>query len=122
VLFSDVDLVAPGGNLTAYVSEEFTLHTKLTSIHRPHSFDAVKNARHRSMKFGQSILLDWEEDEIAGPDTESRETLLEIAKMTSNAYLQPSDKGWYSLGENWTTVRLTLTLILNDSFITHVGI
>ena len=58
------------------------------------------------MKFGQSTLFDWDEGEIVGPDTESRETLLLLAKMTSNAYLQPDDKGWYSLGENWTTVRL----------------
>ena len=56
------------------------------------------------MKFGQSTPLDWNEEEIIGPDVESRETLLILAKMTSNAYLQPDDKGWYPLGENWTTV------------------
>ena len=106
VLFSDVDHTSYRGNLTTYVSEEYTLVTRSTPIHRPRSFDAVRNARHRSMKFGQSVLLDWDEDEIAGPDTESRETLLVLAKMTSNAYLQPDDKGWYSLGENWTSVRV----------------
>ena len=122
VIFSDVDRTSSGGNLTTYASEEYSLDTKLTPIHRPHSFDAVKNARYRSMKFDQSALLDWDEDEIVGPDTESRETLLVLAKMTSNAYLQPSDKGWYSLGGNWTTVRLALTLTLNNSFVTRTGV
>lgn len=58
------------------------------------------------MKFGQSTILDWDEEEVMGPDVNSRETLLMLAKMTSNAYLQPDDKGWYPLGENWTTVWL----------------
>lgn len=104
VIFSNVDHLSYGRNLTTYVSEEYTLDTRLTPVHRPHSFDAIRHARYHSMKFGQSISLDWEEDEIVGPDIESRETLLVLAKMTSNAYLQPDDKGWYSLGENWTTV------------------
>ena len=56
------------------------------------------------MKYSQSTLLNWGEEEIVGPDVESRETLLALAKMTSNAYLQPDDKEWYSLGKNWTTV------------------
>ena len=123
VLFSDVDCrPLCGGNLTTYVSEIYTLDTKFTSIHRPRSFDAIEDARYRSMKFDQSTQLDWHEDEIIGPDTESRETLLALAKMTSNAYLQPNDKGWYSLGGNWTTVRLTLTLALNNPFTTHAGV
>ena len=109
VLFADVDPISYRGNLTAYASEEYALDTRLTPIHRPQSFDAVRNARYRSMKFGQSTPLDWDEDEIVGPDTESRETLLLLAKMTSNAYLQPDDKGWYPLGKNWTPVRLPLS-------------
>ena len=104
VLLSDVDYASYAGNITAYASEEYTVNTRLLPSYRPPSFDAVKNARYRSMKFGQSTLLDWDEEEIVGPDVESRETLLTLAKMTSNAYLQPNDKGWYPLGGNWTTV------------------
>lgn len=53
--------------------------------------------------------MDWEEDEIVGPNVESRETLLELAKMTNNAYLQPNETGWYSLNETaWNAVRLYL--------------
>ena len=50
--------------------------------------------------------MDWKEDEIIGPNVESRETLLELAKMTNNAYLEPDDAGWYSLNETWNVVRL----------------
>lgn len=122
VLFSDVDHASYEGNFSAYASEEYTLDTRLIPTYRPSSFDALNDARYRSMKFVQSALLDWDEEETVGPDTESRDTLLVLAKMTSNAYLQPDDKGWYSLGENWTTVRLARTLWSNSSFIVRVGL
>jgi len=106
VLLSNVDHASYARNFTSYSSGEYTVDTKLLPSYRPPSFDAVRNARYRSMKFGQSTPLDWDEEEIVGPNVESRETLLVLAKMTSNAYLQPDDKQWYPLGENWTTVRL----------------
>lgn len=111
VLLSDVDHMPYAGNLTTYASEGYTVGTRLLSSHRPPSFDSIRNARYRSMKYGQSTILDWDEHEIVGPNVESRETLLTLAKMTSNAYLQPDDKEWYPLGENWTTVRLSLCSI-----------
>jgi lipase ATG15 len=46
----------------------------------------------------------WDEDEILGPDVSQRSTLLLLAKMTNNAYLNPDEKGWYDLGSNWTAV------------------
>ena len=106
VLFSNVHHTSYAGNLTADASEEYTVDTRLLPSYRPPSLDAVKNARYRSMKYGQSTLMDWDEEEIPGPNIESRETLLTLAKMTSNAYLQPDEEEWYPLGENWTTVRL----------------
>lgn len=120
IIFSDVDHASYAGNLTAYASEEYTLDTRILSSYRPPSFDALRNARYRSMKYGQSTLLDWDEEELVGPNTESREALLVLAKMTSNAYLPPDDKEWYSLGENWTMVRLQASVLarsLNDSFV-----
>jgi len=123
VLFSDVDRTSYAGNLTAYASEEYTVDTALLPSYRPSSFDAVRNAQYRSMKFGQSTLLDWDEEEITGPDVESRETLLVLAKMTSNAYLQPDDKEWYPLGKNWTTVRLQPSLDPSTiHLLPHVGL
>ncbi|EKM58524.1 uncharacterized protein PHACADRAFT_53577, partial [Phanerochaete carnosa HHB-10118-sp] len=44
---------------------------------------------------------DWDEDEIEGPDVESRKTLLNLAKMTNNAYLEPGEAEWYDLGGDW---------------------
>jgi len=55
------------------------------------------------MKFGQSLSLAWDDEELTAPDVESRETLLELAKMTNNAYVEPDDPAWYDLGANWTT-------------------
>ncbi|EMD33948.1 ATG15B [Gelatoporia subvermispora B] len=63
--------------------------------------NAFHRARRRSLQFLENESLDWDEDEIVGPDTESRETILELAKMTSNAYYAPGETGWYDLEGNW---------------------
>jgi lipase ATG15 len=47
----------------------------------------------------------WDTDEILGPDISKRNTLLLLAKMTNNAYLEPDEAGWYDLGSDWTVVR-----------------
>lgn len=56
-------------------------------------------------KHGQSALLDWQEDEVSGPDVTRRETLLLLAKMTSNTYFKPYNRGWYNLTDEWNVVR-----------------
>ena len=76
------------------------------------------------MKFGQSQSLNWEIEDVPGPNVESRETLLTLAKMTNNgmlcvlicvrilfnecqsAYVEPGDPAWYDLGEDWNSVRM----------------
>lgn len=88
-------------------SPEYTLRSKPVKIRRPTSPSALAEARRRSIRFAQSTSLDWDEDEIPGPDVESRETLLELAKITNNAYLEPGEPGWYDLGEDWNVVRTT---------------
>ncbi len=45
----------------------------------------------------------WEEEEVVAPDTRDRETLLTLAKMTSNAYTLPESSDWYPL-ERWNDV------------------
>jgi len=54
---------------------------------------------------GQSAILDWEEDEVTGPDVTRRETLLLLAKMTSNSYFVPGNREWYNLTDEWNVVR-----------------
>jgi putative lipase involved disintegration of autophagic bodies len=57
------------------------------------------------MRHAQSANLPWYETEILEPNAEKRETLLELAKMTNNAYVTPDDSQWYELSEKWSTVR-----------------
>src|SRR6202011_4874706 len=68
-------------------------------------FDAHSQARLRSIQHAQSQALQWGEDEIIGPDVESRDTLLELAKMTNNAYVDSEDPYWYDLEGKWSEVR-----------------
>ncbi|QRV86814.1 Lipase (class 3) [Ceratobasidium sp. AG-Ba] len=89
-----------------------TLQTRRTTIHRPISQEAFHAARQRRKEkslFGRLALgkewgqsLGWDEDDVEGPAVDKRETILVLAKMTNNAYLQPTESGWYDLGGNWT--------------------
>ena len=74
---------------------------------RPSSHDHFQAARHLSMR-GQSALIDWQEDEVPGPDVTRRETLLLLAKMTSNTYFEPHTRGWYNLTDEWNVVRYSI--------------
>ena len=100
ILFADV----PTSALTQG-HETHTIRTRRLSAFRPPSFGAHEAARIRSMRHAQSTDLPWYEDEIIGPDVEHRESLLELAKMTNNAYVTPDDKAWYELSEDWNNVR-----------------
>ncbi|KAI0052265.1 alpha/beta-hydrolase [Auriscalpium vulgare] len=71
------------------------------TTYRPPSAQAFADARVRSRLRQESTALRWDEDEVLGPDVESRETLLTLAKMTSNAYFEPGADGWYDLGGEW---------------------
>jgi hypothetical protein len=53
-------------------------------------------------------MLHWQEDEVPGPDVTRRETLLLLAKMTSNTYFEPGNRGWYNLTDEWNVVRRLL--------------
>jgi lipase ATG15 len=43
---------------------------------------------------------DWEDVEVLGPDVTDRQTLITLAKMTSNAYVLPDSGEWWPL-EGW---------------------
>ncbi|KAF5391654.1 hypothetical protein D9757_002489 [Collybiopsis confluens] len=112
VVFQDVpahpELLAPG----------FTVNTRPVSTHiiPNYDYDTQWKARAHSMKFGQcqnrwshgdqpswSRSWDWEEINVPGPDVESRDTLLQLAKMAHNSYLEPEDLAWCDLGSNWNS-------------------
>ncbi|KAG0702953.1 alpha/beta-hydrolase [Suillus ampliporus] len=98
VVFSDVPVNIVYGNQSLY-----SIDTRHTTLYRPSSLDAYNDARIRSMRHAQSANLPWYETDILEPNVESRETLLELAKMTNNAYVPRDDSQWYELGENWHT-------------------
>ncbi|KAI4528270.1 alpha/beta-hydrolase [Schizophyllum commune Loenen D] len=93
VVFADVR--AP---ISSLADHTYTLRSRRTRRHRPASLDAFSQARATSVRFAQTLDIPWDEDEVEGPDVESRETLLQLAKITNNAYLPPDDPQWYDLG------------------------
>ncbi|KAF8843786.1 alpha/beta-hydrolase [Paxillus ammoniavirescens] len=100
IVFSDVGPAArnlAGGNQTTY-----SIRTRNTSSFRPPSFNEHEAARIRSIRHAQSADFPWYEEEILSPNIESQETILELAKMTNNAYVTPDDPVWYELSERWT--------------------
>lgn len=106
VAFSDI----PASHIYSHKDgiSPYRVQTRRITSYRPPSFDMYSEARIRSIRHGQSTDLPWEEDDIIGPDIESREALLQLAKMTSNAYLEHDDPHWYDLGDGWLKVSHTL--------------
>lgn len=106
VVFSDVktQTLHTHSNSKKQPDTSYTIQPRRILTFRPPSFEAFSNARNRSLTFGQSEHLRWDEDEVIGPDVEKRKTLLELAKMTNNAYVDPDDPAWYELGSGWKSV------------------
>ncbi|KAF8126945.1 alpha/beta-hydrolase [Boletus edulis] len=100
IVFADIPQV-PSSGLTQGYEATYSITTKRLSAFRPPSFRAHEAARIRSIRHAQSTDLPWYEDEIIGPDVEHRDTLLELAKMTNNAYVTPDDAAWYALEDDW---------------------
>jgi len=116
VIFSDVSNLQSAG-FSSNNEGSYTLpRTVPLTVYKPPSFDALINARRLMWDFSsQSAALDWNEDIVVGPDVESRDTLLLLAKMTNNAYLTPEEDGWYELGDKWPVVRVLLRNLINPS-------
>lgn len=102
IIFADVSPDKPQA-VQGYSNGSYPIRTRPITTHRPSSFSAFARARTRALRFGENEWLDWEEEEVLGPDVESREVLLHLAKMTNNAYVDPDDPAWYDLNEGWNT-------------------
>ena len=113
VVFSDVRREPVSTQGIPEVTHE--LGTTYISSFRPPSFNEYAEARMRSIRHGQSTDLLWSSEEILAPHVESRETLLELAKMTNNAYVTPNDSAWYTLNEQWAHVRLRARMLPDPS-------
>lgn len=119
VIFSDVSQDAiktlsymNSNDPSTSTKPSYSIRPRRTKTYRPSSFAAHAQARMRSLHFGESEKLDWEEEEIESPDVESRETLLELAKMTNNAYVDPEDPAWYDLNGRWNIVSPILLSVM----------
>lgn len=104
--------LTPSGNIVlqdvlptaAGVQEALKVRTRIQHTVKPASFDAYQSARRALRDRARIADIGWLEDEVQGPDVESRETLRTLAMMTSNAYYEPGEKGWYDLGAGWNSV------------------
>lgn len=111
VVFSDVPTSPKYLSVYGSVTEELSrpAKTRRLNVSRPTSREAYVRARDRSRLYGEKAelnTLQWDEDEVVGPDVTNRETLLLLAKMTSNSYYNtPGQAGWYELNEGWNVVR-----------------
>lgn len=103
VYFADLPSAGPS-SASDLASPPVSIRTSHVRTARPPSFEAIARARQMSMR-RQSAALDWEEEEVPGPDVTRRETLLLLAKMTSNTYFMPGASGWYNLTDDWNVVR-----------------
>lgn len=100
------DITAHRGPSIASHRSDYALQSRPVKAYRPSSSKEHAEARRLSIYERQSSNLRWDEWEIPGPDTESRKTLLELAKMTNNAYVvDNNDTQWYELDKRWTDVR-----------------
>jgi len=107
ILFNDVlvapDLTAGEQDCTQAAATGFPIRTKRTQVNRAKDQKSFHEARRRSLHARESTILDWEEHEILAPDTSDRSTVMELARMTGNAYFKPDDKGWYDVGGQWNS-------------------
>lgn len=102
IIFADVPHALTASEFAP--SQSIEVGTRRVKAHRPLSHSAFMNARLRGAKRGECESLKWDEVDIVGPDVEDRATLLTLAKMTHNAYEEPSNKDWYDLSPDWNAV------------------
>ena len=114
ILFNDVLIPSPP-SLTNPRSEDYTaagfnparLRTRKQLIKRPKSMVEYQTARK-----ARRNDVEWDDAEVVMPDMEHRETLLELAKVTGNAYALPGSKDWYDLDARWNSVRTLFLLFV----------
>jgi hypothetical protein len=88
----------------------YTVDTRPVDLHRPSACSTLSRSCMpllRQRRAAQSPLNTWDSMRVRGPEVERRETLLQLAKMTYNAYASGPENSseWYELGSEWNTVR-----------------
>lgn len=110
ILFND-HLVAPNSQEQVIweLSEDYTaagkelhrLKSHRRKIHRLRYPERLQESRIRALRLSQTAAVDWDEVEVDMPDLTDRLTVLELAKLTGNAYAIPDSRGWYDTGGKW---------------------
>lgn len=115
IVFSNLPQPAASLDILSFQPEEaFIIRTQTVTTHRPSSFVSYEHGRTRRSWCGEKKNdarerieeLSWIEEEVVGPNVTDRETLLLLAKMTQNAYVDSrADAEWYDLEGGWNDVR-----------------
>lgn len=79
------------------------LKARPTTIYKPRSLDAFHHARWRSLNLAETVHVDWEPQDLLGPDVEDLHTLAQLARMSGNAYAVPGRSNWYEIDAAWNT-------------------
>ncbi|KAF9479299.1 alpha/beta-hydrolase [Pholiota conissans] len=79
------------------------LQTRPTTVYRPRSLEVLHRTRLRSLKHAESDAepLLWDPVQVDGPDIGNLNTLVQLARMSANAYALPDQKNWYEVDAAW---------------------
>jgi lipase ATG15 len=91
--------------LTRSYGLEFKTHN--ITVYRPRDILAVEEARRSSFSLRQCVSIEWEERMVSAPDVHDKSTLIQLARMSGNAYALPGQDNWYDLDPVWFRVRPT---------------
>ncbi|KAJ7271937.1 alpha/beta-hydrolase [Mycena haematopus] len=94
--FASDPLASPGAT-SAFGS----LKARPTTVYKPRSLDAFHHARWRSINLEESERIEWDSQEVLGPDIEDLHTLAQLSRMAGNAYARPGKKNWYEVDAAW---------------------
>jgi lipase ATG15 len=107
ILFAQLLVVAADAATVTFMvpaRASLSLKTRPTTVYKPRSLNAFHSARYRSLHFSQSERVDWEPQDVLGPDIEDLHTLAQLARMSGNAYALPGKSNWYEVDSAWNTV------------------
>jgi len=107
------------GILQPLQSSYTALRTRPTTVYRPRSLEAFKDARMRSIHMSQSPInpIEWEIKEVRGPDIEDRHTLAQLARMSGDAYALPGRSNWWEVDRTWNQVNILSCFLLPSSYL-----
>ena len=98
IIFSDIS--RESSFIGDGIETQFSIPTSVKKIPRPESFAAFNKAR-RNPQRGLTPALDWRHWDVTSPDTSKRTTLLQLSKMSLDAYSVDNTTMWYDVSDSW---------------------